>query len=100
MNTVMKIVVTLDVPGRCAIRIALSPRSNGDKKKDLSKVTTVLKVKNVDLNDRTSTLGMSLFPSVMTSAPFVLRLFGTRIAALSNRISAAFMTCLSRRGTP
>lgn len=93
----MKLIITFDVPGRCSADIALTPRdNNGSNNKDVKTLTTVTNV-GLNASSNRSTLSPRLCPSVMDSAPFLVRLFSIGIGSRGTGMSAALCTCLGRR---
>lgn len=101
ITILMKLMITFDVPGRCSADMALTPRANdGSSAKNVKTLTTVT---NVGLNDsaKRSTLSPRLCPSVIDSAPFLLRVFSIGITSRGNGVGAALCRCLSGcRQTP
>lgn len=92
---VIKLIVTFDVPGRCATDMVVTPRTSSGGKKDLSSLTDLT---NVDLgaSSKSSTVCPSLCPSVIDSAPFIAKLFSIPVQSVSKRVGAALCSCVSR----
>lgn len=99
VGVVLGIIIALSIPKQYTVTVTLSPEMGGDKASGglASQVSSFL---GGGSNNNSDALNVTLAPDIVSSTPFILELFNTRVQTLDGEIDTTLVTYLDEQKGP
>lgn len=99
VGLVLGIIIALSIPKQYTVTVTLSPEMNGDKANGglASLASSFL---GGGSNNNSDALNVTLAPDIVSSTPFILELFNTRVQTLDGEIDTTLVTYLDEQKGP
>lgn len=99
VGVVLGIIIALSIPKQYTVTVTLSPEMGGDKASGglASLVSSSL---GGGSNNNSDALNVTLAPDIVSSTPFILELFNTRVQTLDGEIDTTLVTYLDEQKGP
>lgn len=99
IGVVLGIIIALSIPKQYTVTVTLSPEMNGDKTSGglASLASSFL---GGGSNNNSDALNVTLAPDIVSSTPFILELFNTRVQTLDGELDTTLVTYLDEQKQP
>ena len=99
VGVVLGIIIALSIPKQYTVTVTLSPEMGGDKASGglASLASSFL---GGGSNNNSDALNVTLAPDIVSSTPFILELFNTRVQTLDGEIDTTLVTYLDEQKGP
>lgn len=99
VGVVLGIIIALSIPKQYTVTVTLSPEMNGDSKGGglASLASSFL---GGGSNNNSDALNVTLAPDIVSSTPFILELFNTRVQTLDGELDTTLVTYLDEQKQP
>lgn len=94
VGVVLGIIIALSIPKQYTVTVTLSPEMGGDKAGGGLASLTPSFLGGAATSNSPDALNATLAPDIVTSTPFILELFNTRVQTLDNELDTTLVTYL------
>lgn len=94
VGVVLGIIIALSIPKQYTVTVTLSPEMGGDKAGGGLASQVSLFLGGAATSNSPDALNATLAPDIVTSTPFILELFNTRVQTLDNELDTTLVTYL------
>lgn len=94
VGVVLGIIIALSIPKQYTVTVTLSPEMGGDKAGGGLASLTFSFLGGAATSNSPDALNATLAPDIVTSTPFILELFNTRVQTLDNELDTTLVTYL------
>ena len=99
VGVVLGIIIALSIPKQYTVTVTLSPEMGGDKASGgLASLTSSFL--GGGSNNNSDALNVTLAPDIVSSTPFILELFNTRVQTLDGELDTTLVTYLDEQKQP
>lgn len=99
VGVILGIIIALSIPKQYTVTVTLSPEMNGDKTSGLASLASSF-LGGGTSNSSNDALNVTLAPNIVSSTPFVLDLFDTRVQTLDGEQDTALVAYLDEQKQP
>lgn len=100
VGVVLGIIIALSIPKQYTVTVTLSPEMGGDKASGGLASLASSFLGGAATSNSSDALNVTLAPDIVTSTPFVLELFNTRIQTLDGELDTTLVAYLDEQRTP
>lgn len=99
VGVVLGIIIALSIPKQYTVTVTLSPEMGGDKASG-GLASQAFSFLGGGSNNNSDALNVTLAPDIVSSTPFILELFNTRVQTLDGEIDTTLVTYLDEQKGP
>lgn len=99
VGVVLGIIIALSIPKQYTVTVTLSPEMGGDKTSGLASLASSF-LGGGTSNSSNDALNVTLAPDIVSSTPFILELFNTRVQTLDGELDTTLVTYLDEQKQP
>lgn len=100
VGVVLGIIIALSIPKQYTVTVTLSPEMGGDKAGGGLASLASSFLGGAATSNSPDALNATLAPDIVTSTPFILELFNTRVQTLDGELDTTLVTYLDKQKTP
>lgn len=99
VGVVLGIIIALSIPKQYTVTVTLSPEMNGDKTSGLASLASSFLGGSASSSSNDA-LNVTLAPDIVSSTPFILELFNTRVQTLDGKLDTTLVAYLDEQKQP
>lgn len=99
VGVVLGIIIALSIPKQYTVTVTLSPEMGGDKANGLASLASSFLGGGASSSSNDA-LNVTLAPDIVSSTPFIIELFNTRVQTLNGELDTTLVTYLDEQKQP